>query len=114
MSEVSQVAALEKQQDDIRALLERRQMALRLHQNPDFRKLILEEFCTQESARYAHSSADPALAAEQRADSLALAQAGGHLKRWLSITVRMADVAEGNLADLEEALAQARAEEGAV
>lgn len=112
MSEVSQVAQLEQQQDQAKTLVERRQMALRLAQNPDFRRLILDEFCLQEAARYVHSSADPALTAEQRQDALNIAQASGHLKRFLSVTVQMGAHAERTLPELEEALAQARIEEG--
>lgn len=106
----SAVEALEKQQKDAEFLMAQRDMALKLSSNREFRKLILDEFCIQESARYAHSSADPTLTAEQRADALALAQAGGHLRRWLSIKVRMGDTAEDQMADLDEALAEARAE----
>lgn len=114
MSEVnlSQVAALEKQEADAKQLLERRQMALRLYTNRDFRKLILDGFCLNDAARYAQLSADPMLTKEQQTDSLNLAQASGHLKRFLSVTVQMGNGAEDELANLAEALAQARAEEG--
>ena len=113
MSEVSEVIALERQQSDSKLLVERRQMALRLAENHDFRKLILEGFCLQDAARYVQESADPFMSADQRADALNLAQASGHLKRYLSITVQMGAHAERTMAELEEALSQARAEEGA-
>lgn len=110
----SEVEALEKQQKDAALLMAHRDMALKLSSNREFKKLILEEFCVNESARYAHSSADPALTAEQRADALALAQAGGHLRRWLSIKVRMGNTAEAQQGDLDDALAEARGEADAV
>lgn len=109
---MSEVSNLEKQLSNAKLLVERRDTALRLANHPDFRKLILEEFCVQECARYVQSSADPALSVENRADALAIAQSSGHLKRYLSVVVQMGNVAENDLLPLEEALDEARAEEG--
>jgi hypothetical protein len=114
MSEVSEIAGLEKQVTDAKFLLERRDIAIRLAKNTDFRKLILDGFCLHDAARYAQESADPALNTEQRTDALNIAQASGHLKRFLSITIQMGAHAERTMSELEEALADARAEEGAV
>ena len=109
---MSEVYALEKQRDDAKVLLERRELALKLSRNPEFKKLILQEFCIDECARYAQSSGDPALNAEQRADALALAQSAGHLRRWLSVIVTMGNNAERAMPELDEAIEQARQEEG--
>jgi hypothetical protein len=103
--------ALEQQLSKVKDLVKKRDVALRLSKNKDFKELILEGFCTTEAARLVHESADPALTREQRDDSLAMAQAGGHLRRYLSILCRMADTAEANIPELEEALAEARVEE---
>ena len=111
MSEVSEIAGLEKQLVDAKFLLERREVAMRLAKNPDFRKLILDGFCLHDAARYAQESADPALTTDQRADALAIAQASGHLKRFLSITIQMGAHAERTMPELEDSLADARAEE---
>jgi len=113
MSEVSQPTALERQLIDDRSLINRRQMALRLATNYDFRTLILEGFCLSEAARYVQASSDPALSAESRQDALNLAQASGHLKRFLSVVVQAGAVAERNMPDLEAHLAEERSE-GAV
>lgn len=110
---MSQVVALEQQLKNAKQLVEQRRLALRLSQNRDFRKLILEEFCEKEAARYVQNSANPALGADERADSLAIAQASGHLKRWLSVQVQMGAHAEREIEDLETALEQARADEDA-
>ena len=67
---MSEVALLEKQLADTKTLVDRRTIAQRLAANADFRKLILEEFCVNECARYAQASADPALGANERADAL--------------------------------------------
>lgn len=108
---MSEVSALEKQLSDSKLSIERRQKALKLYNNPEFKSLILEEFCTTECARYAQSSADPALNPEQRADALAIAQAAGHLRRFLSVVVTMGNQAERLIPDLETAIEEARQEE---
>ncbi|MFA7188456.1 MAG: hypothetical protein WC117_00040 [Sphaerochaetaceae bacterium] len=86
--------------------------ALKLFDNRLFKKVILENFCVTEAARYVQASADPALDAAQRADALNLAQASGHLKRYLSVLVQMGNAAATNLRDSEQALDEMRAEEG--
>lgn len=108
---MSEVQQLEQQLKDAKYLIERRDMALRLAENRDFRTLILDGFCKEEAARWVQLSTDPALNAEQRADSLQMAQASGPLKRYLSVQVTMANVAERELPDLEEAIDAARADE---
>lgn len=109
---MSEVSALEKQLNDAKVAIERRATALRLYNHPDFKNLIIDEFCTKECARYAQASADPALNADQRADSLGIAQAAGHLRRFLSVIVTMGNQAEGQMSSIEEAIEEARQEEG--
>jgi hypothetical protein len=108
---MSDVRQLEQQITNAKELIERRDKAIRLGQVPLFRELILDEFCTKEAARLVHMSADPAMSQEQRADALAMAQAGGHLRRYLSIMCRMGDQAGEDLVDIEQALEEARLEE---
>lgn len=109
---MSEVYALKKQREDSQIAMEQRDIALRLSNNPDFKKLILNEFCINECARYAQASADPALNEMQRADSLAIAQAAGHLRRFLSVKVQMGNNAERQLPDLDSAILEAEAEVG--
>lgn len=109
---MSEVFALEKQREQATEDLARRDLALKLYNNPEFKKLILDEFCTKECARYAQASADPALDDRARADSLALAQAAGHLRRFLSVIVTMGNAAERQIPDLDMAIQEARQEEG--
>ena len=108
---MSEVAALEEQLSGTKDAIERRDRALRLYNNPDFKKLLLDEYCVQECARYAQLSADPALDDRQRADALAIAQAAGHLRRFLSMCIQLGNSAERSIPELEEAIAAARAEE---
>lgn len=108
---MSTVYNLEQQKRDFQTAIENRKIATRLVNNRDFKKLILEEFCVQECARYAQTSADPNLDAASRADALALAQAAGHLRRYLNVVDRMGYHAETSMAELELELTEARAEE---
>ena len=110
---MSQVNQLELQLENAKELIRRRQMALRLANIPEFKELILDDFMVKECARYAQASADPALKAEERADSLNMAQAAGHLKRYLSVVVQMGAHSERELSSLEEAISEARVEEQA-
>ena len=105
---MSSVKDLEDHRKKAKELVELRNSALRLSNNRDFRKLILDYFCTEESARYAHASADPSLDATSRADALALAQAAGHLKRFLSVVVQMGHNAEREIVQIDEAIEEVR------
>lgn len=108
---MSNLSQLENQLVQAKELISRRNMAIKLASNPEFKELIIEGFMLKEAARYVQSSSDPALKAEERADALAMAQASGHLKRYLSVTVQMGAFAERDLANLEEAIDEARSED---
>jgi hypothetical protein len=105
------VTALEKQLVNAREVIERGRRAAKLAENPDFRLLILEGFCLTDCARYAQESADPLLDEQKRADALAMAQAAGHLKRFLSMSVQLGRIAESQMEELNLAIDEARGEE---
>lgn len=108
---MNDVEQLENQIDQAKEVMKYRDMALRLNNNRDFKKLILEGFCRDECARYAQMSADPALSKEDRENAMHMAQAAGHIRRFLSVTCQMGKQAENQLADIEAELDVARAEE---
>lgn len=108
---MSDIQDLEQGIKDAEELLERRTMALKLSANREFRKLFTDGYFLEEAARLVQLSADPALSLEQRADALAMAQATGHMKRYLSMCVQMGAVAERELPDMHDALAELRAVE---
>lgn len=108
---MSEVTALEKQLEEAKVFINRRDLAVKLYNNPEFKKLIIDEFCGSECARYAQTSADPALDDRQRADALAIAQAAGHLRRYLSVIVTMGNQSEEMLDRLEAEIEVARQEE---
>lgn len=108
---MSQVAQLEQQLVEAKELVERRQMAMRLAKNADFRKLIMDSYCGTEAARLVQLSADPVLSDREKADALNMAQATGHFKRFMSMAIQMGAHAEGDMTNLEESIAEARVEE---
>lgn len=110
MSEVN-VYLLEQQEIGMKQAVELRDSAEKLARNADFKKLILKHFMVEECSLYAQRSADPALTAPQRADALAIAQAAGHLKRFLSVIVQMGNHAESTLPSIAEEIVLAREEE---
>lgn len=103
MSEVEQeVEGLRNYQADQKILVDARDRAIALSTNPDFKKLILDGFCTTECARYVQESCDPMLAPHMREDALSLAQASGHLKRFLSLTIQIGNTAANNVQKADE------------
>lgn len=110
MINTSVVEGLEGQLSDAKEMVERGLAARKLASNREFRKLVLDGFCKDDCARFAAQSADPALDPVQRADALAMAQAGGHLKRFLSATIQMGESAAREVGDIETELEEARAE----
>lgn len=105
MSEVT-LEELKKHRKELKEVVARAQMATKLASNKEFRALIMEEFCIQECARYAQTSADPKLRPEERADALALAQAAGHLRRWLNVIQQMGASAAESLDTVEEMIVE--------
>ena len=105
---MSRLSQLEDQLKDGKALIERRDTIVRLSKNADFRSVILDAFFVEECARYARESGDPALTETQRADALAMAQAAGHLKRFLNVQIQLGNQAESQLFALEQAIEEER------
>lgn len=107
---MSEINELEQQLDRAKKVVERREKALRLAENREFRELVLDGFCRDDCARLAHESGDPALTADQRAVAADMSRAAGHLKRYLSTMVLQGNTAEREIIDLNEALEEARQE----
>lgn len=99
---------MEQHIEQLKAEAKRGETAVRLMENRDFRKLLLEEFCTNECARYAQASGDVSLSAESRADALANAQAAGHLRRWLMRQIQLGKTAADRVDEAEKVLESIR------
>jgi hypothetical protein len=107
---MSEIANIEAQITDLQELVEKKDLALKLENNREFKKLILDGFCEADCARFARNSGDPAIPKDQREDSLFMAQAAGHLRRWLSITVRMGLRAEDEIQQHQATIEEIRVE----
>ncbi|MER9436696.1 hypothetical protein NKJ04_17535 [Mesorhizobium sp. M0618] len=107
---MSDIKALEQQIVAAKAVQEQRDRMVRLANNSDFRALIIEGFCKDECARYTHVSTEPGLSKDDRADALAAAQSAGHLKRWINAIIMMGNRAAEDISQMDEALAELRAE----
>lgn len=79
------IASLERQVLGEKEAQARMEAIVRLFRNKDFKKVILEDYAVKDCARYTRESADPLLTPVQQADALAMAQASGHLLRYLNM-----------------------------
>lgn len=107
----SQVQDLENQLQEALELIKLRDRAKRLVNNKDFKEIIENQFCLLECARLAQASADPNLSAQDRELALSMAQAAGHLRRFLQAIFLKAAQAERDLEELRANIEAARYEE---
>ena len=63
---MSEVQELEKQREDFKKLIHKRDLVLKLQKLNAFKELILDEYCTKECARYVGVAGDPAISKEDR------------------------------------------------
>jgi hypothetical protein len=110
---MSNVAQFEQQLSDAKSLVERRDMALKLRNNREFKKLILDDYLVQEAARLVTAAGDPLLDEKKQRDCMEMAKGAGHLKRYLQVIITMGDTAADDIPQIEENLAELRAENDA-
>lgn len=110
MSEVEN-DILNDQINESKRLIKVRDAVLRLHQNPDFKTVVLESYFRDECALQAMNASNPTLTREQREDILSMAMAAGHFKRFLSICVQKGNWGEGNIPRIEQEMEDNRVEE---
>lgn len=108
---MEEVTELEQQREQYKELIAIRDAIKRLEANPDFQKIVVEQYCVKECARYIGVAGDPAISKDDRDLALEMGKAGQHFKRWLNVSIRMGDHAEGELPELEEQINLASAKE---
>lgn len=74
---------------------------VRLLNNPDFVYIIQDMFCGSEIQKYIINAGDENLSKEDRANSLDMAMAGGHLARWIGNQLRTTQKAMDELAECD-------------
>jgi len=105
-----EIAGLEHRIEAAKGAIAHAEDVRKLLGNKLFRDVILQKFCVEHCARYVQESGDPLLSAENRADALNMAQAAGHLRRWLDLGIRMGESEAGLLPSIQEELDTVRAE----
>lgn len=98
----SELEALEHQLAEQVELVKVKDMIDRLNRNEDFRKLILTDFMVREAATNVQISADPARTEKEQQAALGMAQAAGHLKRYLYAKGMMAMAAQETIESIRE------------
>lgn len=81
---MSEVAQLKQQLEGSKKLVELKNTVMRLSENKDFEELIIKGFCRDEAASNVKMSGNLHLEQANRENALAIAQAAGHLERFLS------------------------------
>lgn len=107
---MSDIQSLEAQLKQAKESVAQRDKIDKLMANREFKELILDGFIRDESARLAHVSGDPVLSEKDQRDCVGMAQAGGHLKRFLNVLVSQANTAERQIPDIEAAIDEMRRE----
>lgn len=110
---MTEIESLEAQKESLKVRVEMKGLVEKLMNNREFKKVILDEFCTNEAARYVQASVNPILSAVQQADALGIAQATGHLRSWLQTQINLGSQAEREIRDTDIELDELRAEEEA-
>lgn len=105
-----EIAGLEHRLEAAKGAVAHAEEVRKLMTNPLFRKVILRQFCVEDCARYVQESGDPLLADHNRADALNMAQAAGHLRRWLDLAIRMGEREADTVLQVEAELEVVRAE----
>lgn len=104
---MSNVEQIELTIEHAREMVKRRDMAMKLTSNREFKALVLEGYMKDESVRMTHLLADPNMQQHRNAIVESLS-AIGQFKQYMSQIVTMGDMAERELADAEEALEEER------
>lgn len=101
---MSQIQEVELSIEHAKATIRKRDIALKLAENADFKELVLQGYLVDEAARLAHLSADLTLTPEQRGEVLQMVQAIGFFKAYMSKHVAFGNQAERDLVAHQETL----------
>ena len=107
---MSDLTELNRQLENAKAVAGQKEKIERLMRNRDFKELIVDGFMRDEAARLVGLSADPNLEAKDQHDCLSMAQAGGHLKRYVNVMIQQGHTAEREIPNIEAALEEMRSE----
>lgn len=96
--------------EEAQKMVERKERALRLADNPDFKSLILDGYFKDEAIRLTHLLSDPNAVAHRPQITESMVSIGS-LKRYLHAIVQMGAMAEQEISEARETLDEIRGEE---
>jgi len=108
---MTEIESLEAQKESLKVRVEMKGLVEKLMSNREFKKVVLDEFCTKEAARYVQASVNPILSPTQQADALGIAQATGHFRSWLQTQINLGNQAIKEIRDTDAEIEDLRAEE---
>ena len=108
MPEVTQLEKLLKLQQDDAKHVARLEALTRLHNNKDFKELVLQHFLIDDCAANAHNGANIGWPVEKRNDCLVMAAAAGHFKNYMMGVERAGMQAVARAVELAEAIVEAQ------
>ena len=101
---MSDIQALQNEIEGAKAVVQRRDLALKLSENREFRVLFTEEYFGSEIARLMVMSVDSNVDAETRADCVKMAEAAARTKQYLSMVIQAGAHYERTLPEMEATL----------
>jgi len=109
---MSDTHELEATLEDLREIVARKNAAIKLESNREYKKLILDGLFKEEAARLVSISAEPSMVREAELIMESI-RAISHFQQYMRSVIQMGTVAENNLAEHMEMLEEMRAEEAA-
>jgi hypothetical protein len=111
-AQMSDTHELETTLEDLREIVARKNAAIKLESNREYKKLILDGLFKEEASRLVAISAEPSMARE--ADLIMESiRSISHFQQYMRSVIQMGTIAENNLAEHMEMLEEVRAEEAA-
>lgn len=102
---MSDIEQIEISMEQTKELIRRKEMAMKLSSNREFKKLILEGYFQDEAARLVSISASPNMT-EHRDEIFESITAISHFRQYMQNIVRMGETAEYELAEQRETLTE--------
>lgn len=111
MSQHNEIREVEMSIEAAKEMVARGEMARKLADNPDFKKIVLDGYFVDEAARLTHLFSDPMMDEAQRKmierDLIGI----GAFKRYLKNAVQFGEIAAREISDAEIELDELRAED---
>lgn len=108
---MSDLKALERQLEDNRELVRKKNIVEKLLMNAEFKEIIVKGYCVDDCARAIKASADFNVPKDQREDCVNLAQSAGYLEKYLQTICTHGYLAEKNIPEIIESIEFVRSEE---